>query len=193
MSEVLLCKVGPDKPAIDMVGSRGITAMNWSLYGDTTMRPGIGLLGTRIPRPRAEPPDPGEEPPGPQSAGNHKFINLHLAGDWTIAPIYLIDSEGNYFQNLDIRAQSGLYGFFFGGTNVDSVVSPYLPIDATSSQTNLHIDGLYMSATDVTKGGFYVSGADRIHIDWRANLHPHLSRAQNRSGYERCRHLGILV
>jgi hypothetical protein len=47
----LLCKVGADQPAIDMVGSRGITAMNWSLYGDMTMRPGIGLLCARTPRP----------------------------------------------------------------------------------------------------------------------------------------------
>ena len=59
---------------------------------------------------------------------------------------------------------SDLYGFFFGGTNVDGIVSPHLPIDDGSSQTNLHIDGLYLRATDVTKGGFYVSGADRIHI-----------------------------
>jgi hypothetical protein len=43
-------------------------------------------------------------------------------------------------------------------------VSPHLPIDDGSSQTNLHIDGLYLRATDVTKGGCYISGADRIHI-----------------------------
>jgi hypothetical protein len=166
----LLCKVGADQPAIDMVGSRGITAMNWSLYGYTTVqgnrtiKPGIGLLCARTPRPTTEPPDPNETPTEPASAGNHKFINLQLAGDWTISPRYLIDSEGNYFQNLDIRTQSSLYGFFFGGRNVDGVKSPHLPIDDGSSQTNLHIDGLYLRATEVTKGGFYVSGADRIHI-----------------------------
>jgi hypothetical protein len=160
----LLCKVGANQPAIDMVGSRGITAMNWSLYGDTTMRPGIGLLCARTPRPTAEPPDPSEAPEDAQSAGNHKFINLQLAGDWTISPLYLIDSEGNYFQNLEVRTQSSLYGFFFGGTNVDGIVSPHLPIVDGSSQTNLHIDGLYLRATDVIKGGFYVSGADRIHL-----------------------------
>jgi hypothetical protein len=166
----LLCKVGANQPAIDMVGSRGITAMNWSLYGYTTvhgnrtMKPGIGLLCARTPRPTTEPPDPDETPAEPASAGNHKFFNLQLAGDWTISPLYLIDSEGNYFQNLDIRTQFSLYGFFFSGTNVDGIVSPHLPIDDGSSQTNLHIDGLYLRATDVTKGGFYISGADRIHI-----------------------------
>jgi hypothetical protein len=66
--------------------------------------------------------------------------------------------------HVHARPQSSLYGIFYGGTNVDGIVSPHLPIDDGSSQTNLHIDGLYLRATDVTKGGFYVSGADCIHI-----------------------------
>lgn len=161
----LLCKVSTDQPAIDMVGSRGIIAMNWSLYGDTTTKPGIGILCARTSVSPEEPPDPDEDLPGsPKAAGNHKFINLQIGGDWSISPLYLIDSEGNYFQNLEIRTISSLYGFFFGGTNVDGVTSPHLPIEDSSSQTNLHIDGLYIRAVQATKGGFYVSGADRIQL-----------------------------
>jgi hypothetical protein len=152
----LLCKVGADKPAIDMVSSRGIIAMNWCLYGDPTTKSGTGVLCARTPN-----PEPGKSP---KSAGNHKFVNLRIGGEWVTSPVYLIDSENNYFQNLDIRTQGGKYGFSFGGTNVDGVVSPHLPIDDSSSQTNLHIDGLYMRAKDITEGGFYVSGADRVHL-----------------------------
>ncbi|WP_375290417.1 glycosyl hydrolase family 28-related protein [Qipengyuania sp.] len=113
------------KPVLDLSGAFGMKIDGLTIYGGGTATPNVGILLARS----------GTLVPDNPSAGLHRFTNINVHGDFTIACIYNYASEINIFTACYFYQNSGLYVYFGTNNNARHAVTSQFCTIATSEQS----------------------------------------------------------
>lgn len=89
--------------AIDLTGSIGVRIDDLRLIGDADKPPLVGMLLCRSERNGRE-----------QSAGNHRFTRVVIAGSFACSAVYNVASESNHWYSPRFDNASGSYSLYLG-------------------------------------------------------------------------------
>ncbi|MBV9122528.1 MAG: hypothetical protein JO112_04155 [Planctomycetes bacterium] len=138
------------KPVIDATGASTITMSElaiWAVGLAPAEKPNIGILLARR--------------PDSTSSQEHRFTNVNLIGDFTLANVYNCTSEGDRFTGCRFSNDApGSYNVMWTAENLAQVQSPYLgPIKSTESNVDFRFTGcLFYSKGGKGSSNIYVAG-----------------------------------
>lgn len=112
------------KPVIDMSGAFGMRVRGLSVFGDGTSTPNVGILLARSGTATVNP-----------SAGLHRFTNVDVHGDFTLACVYNYASEINNWVNCYFYQNSGKTVYLATNNNARHAVTSQNCTIATTAQS----------------------------------------------------------
>jgi hypothetical protein len=112
------------KPVIDMAGAFGMKIEGLTIYGGAANTPNVGIFLART----------GNITDN-ASAGAHRFTNVNVHGDFTLACLYNYASEINLFTSCVFYQNSGKYVYFATNNNARHAVTSDHATIATSVQS----------------------------------------------------------
>ena len=113
-------------PALDFTGIQNVRMTGLSVFGDKTNAPNVGFLLARSGAAGVNP-----------SAGNHRFTDVAVVGNYTVAAVYNYASEINTWVNCVIKnSKAGSEASFFMTSNnaKETITSAFTTI-ATTEQS----------------------------------------------------------
>lgn len=111
-------------PVIDMSGSFGTRWEGLTIFGSATNSPNVGILLSRV-----------GTAVNNESAGAHRFTNVNVHGDFTLACIYNYASEINFWGSCYFFQNSGLSVYYATNNNARRAVTSLHAIIDTSVQS----------------------------------------------------------
>jgi hypothetical protein len=136
---VLVGKTG-GKPVLDLTGAFGMRICGLSIFGHVASAPNIGILTARS----------GNASEDNPSAGLHRFTDVNIHGDFTLACAYNYASEINEWIGCYMYQNSGKYVYYGTNNNARHAVTSDHCTIATSVQSaygDTFIGGSYKSST----------------------------------------------
>lgn len=113
------------KPVIDLAGAFGTKWNGITIYGNGTLTPNVGVLISRSGNANGDNP----------SAGAHRFTDVNIHGDFSLACMYNYGSEINYLTNCYFYQNSGKTVYLITSNNARFAVTSDFCVIATSLQS----------------------------------------------------------
>lgn len=165
MGEAHLIGKTNGKPVIEMINSRHVIVEGLTLYGAIEeATPNVGILLSRNSEGNA--------------SGEHLFSNFRLRGGYTVAAVYIVDSEISKWVNgmVSNDAANGQYGLFIGSSNRNGIC----PRWADQLNDTLTMKGQWFTHVhwrgNPSQGGLYLYGADNVFVHGAFFKHGHLQQ-----------------
>jgi hypothetical protein len=137
---------------IDMVGARRLKIISLEVHEDS----GVGAPKTCLLNGRHNSGSDG---------GGHIFEKTRLIGEYSVATLYNVCSEGNRYIDSKFDNSNGKYSVYICENNEENIQSVYQanPVPGLSSATDIGFNGLEIRGSH-TIGAFYNAGFDHCTV-----------------------------